>query len=62
MKFIKPFRGARRGEAFPTDFKAGEDCPPELERAARELGALAAPTPVAGKKAENSLPKKKGES
>jgi len=41
MKFIKPFRGALKGEAFPREYKAGDDCPPELERAARAAGALA---------------------
>ncbi|MCP8894292.1 hypothetical protein KYK29_05070 [Shinella daejeonensis] len=40
MKFTKPFRGARRGEAFPTDFKIGDDCPPELLAAARAIGAI----------------------
>lgn len=41
MKFIKNFRGARKGEAFPTDFKAGQDCPPEMLAAARAAGAVA---------------------
>lgn len=40
MKFIKSFRGARRGEVFPTDFKAGEECPDELIAAAKALGAV----------------------
>jgi len=56
MKFIRPFRGARRGDAFPTEFKVGEDCPPELLVAATALGVVAeqeVATPVPdGKKPE----------
>ena len=42
MKFIKPFYGCRDGEIYPTNFEQGEDCPPELEAAAIELGAVEA--------------------
>lgn len=41
MKFSKPFRGAPKGDAFPREYTTGDDCPPELERAARAAGALA---------------------
>lgn len=40
MKFIKSFKGCRKGEVFPTDFKPGEECPKELEFAAKEAGAI----------------------
>jgi len=40
-KLTKPFRGVRDGEIYPTEFAAGDDCPPELEAGARASGALA---------------------
>lgn len=40
-KFDKPFRGVRSGEIYPEQFKAGDECPPELEKAARDCGVLA---------------------
>lgn len=42
MKFKKPFRGVPKGQIMPVQFKAGDDCPPELEDAARAFGALPA--------------------
>ncbi|UDM17919.1 hypothetical protein [Vogesella sp. XCS3] len=38
--FSKPFRGVKNQEIYPTEFQAGEECPPELEEAASELGVL----------------------
>lgn len=38
--FSKRFRGVRNGEIYPKVFEAGDDCPPELERAARSVGAV----------------------
>jgi len=40
-KFTKPFLGVKDGEIYPTEFAAGDECPPELEAAAIELGVLA---------------------
>lgn len=40
MKLIKPFRGVPNGEFYPIDYAKGDDCPKELEEAAREAGAL----------------------
>lgn len=40
MRLTKPLKGCRAGEVHPTQFKAGDECPPELERAAKELGIL----------------------
>lgn len=40
MKFIKPFYGVKAGDIYPTRFQVGDDCPPELEAAAIELGAV----------------------
>lgn len=39
--FTKPFRGVRAGDIYPTDFAAGDECPPELEAGAHAVGALA---------------------
>ena len=39
-KLTKPFRGVRDGDIYPTEFKAGDECPPELIAAARAVGAL----------------------
>lgn len=46
-KFTKRMMGAANGEIYPRWYEAGEDCPPELEHAAREAGALDAPEPKA---------------
>lgn len=40
-KFIKPFYGVRSQEIYPTHFEPGDECPPELEDAARADGAIA---------------------
>jgi hypothetical protein len=40
-KFTKPFLGAPNGEVYPREFAPGDDCPPELEVAATQAGALA---------------------
>lgn len=46
MKFTKPFAGVPDGKIYPVEYQAGDECPPELEAAAHELGAL---EPVARK-------------
>ncbi|MDE1139582.1 hypothetical protein [Paraburkholderia tropica] len=38
--FVKPFRGVPQGEIYPKRYEAGEECPAELEAAAREAGAI----------------------
>lgn len=45
-KLTKPITGVVDGEVYPREIAAGDDCPPELEAAAAELGAL----PKGGKK------------
>jgi len=40
MKFTKQFKGVKDGEIYPVTFEAGEDCPPDLEAAAIEAGAV----------------------
>jgi hypothetical protein len=40
-KLTKALRGVVAGEIYPREILAGDDCPPELEAAAREIGALA---------------------
>lgn len=41
MRLAKDFECCPLGEIYPRVFKAGEECPPELEASARELGLLA---------------------
>lgn len=41
MKFSKPFKGVRKGEIYPTEFAPGDECPKELEVAAKSVNALA---------------------
>lgn len=53
-KLIRDFDGVPAGEIYPVTFKAGSDCPPELEAAARAVGAIApdaAPAKPAAKRA-----------
>ena len=38
MKVVKPFLGCPNGHVYPITIKAGKECPPELEEAARALG------------------------
>lgn len=40
-KLVKDLFGVVAGEVYPKLIKAGSDCPPELEAAARDAGALA---------------------
>lgn len=42
MKFIQPFKGCKQGDLYPTQFAVGDECPPELEAAALEVGAVKA--------------------
>ncbi|OEZ90720.1 hypothetical protein [Duganella phyllosphaerae] len=41
MIFEKPFTGVPNGEIYPISYEPGQDCPPELLDAAKELGAVA---------------------
>lgn len=40
MQFSKEFKGVRAGEIYPTTFKPGDECPPELQDAAVSEGAV----------------------
>lgn len=51
MKFTEPFYGVKAGEIYPTRFKIGDDCPPELVEAAKSVGAVGQTTKKAAKKA-----------
>lgn len=51
MKLTKDIIGCADGDVYPRTFAAGEECPPELEEAARELGALKPAAPKADAKA-----------
>jgi len=46
-KLTKPIVGVPDGEIYPREIPAGEECPPQLEAYAREIGALAKPAPKA---------------
>ena len=48
-KFAKPFRGVPAGEIYPVQYQPGDECPPELEKAAKALGALEQPKPKKAK-------------
>lgn len=52
MKFIKPFKGCKQGDLYPTQFAVGDEYPPELEFAAKEVGAVDV-KPAARKVKEN---------
>lgn len=39
-RLIKAITGVVDGEVYPREIEAGTDCPPELEAAAAEFGAL----------------------
>jgi hypothetical protein len=39
-KLTKDLYGAANGEVYPRVYAAGEECPPELEDAAREIDGL----------------------
>ena len=40
MKLTKAIFGVATGDVYPRAFAPGDECPPELEGAAREAGAL----------------------
>ena len=40
MNATQECKGAKDGEIYPTEFKPGDEIPPELEAAAVELGAV----------------------
>jgi hypothetical protein len=43
MKFARELLGCAKGDVLPRIFEVGTECPPELEEAARALGALEVP-------------------
>ncbi|UOP05331.1 hypothetical protein [Conchiformibius kuhniae] len=51
MKLIKPFYGVPDGAFYPVHYQKGDECPPELEEAAREAGCL-----KDGKKSKSDMP------
>lgn len=48
MKATKEFKGVKEGDIYPTVFVPGAEIPPELEAAARELGAVEQKKAAAG--------------
>lgn len=48
MQLIQPFLGVPDGEIYPVQYQPGDECPPELEAAATELGAFDEPDAEAG--------------
>lgn len=61
IKLVKDFLGVRTGNIYPTQFRAGDDCPPELLDAANALGALAQEKKME-KASENKMVRKSPES
>lgn len=49
-KLTKIIRGVVAGDIYPTEIEAGEECPVELEEAARESGALEEAPPAPAQK------------
>jgi len=43
MQLTKPFQGVPNGEIYPVNYQPGDECPPELESAATDLGAFGGP-------------------
>lgn len=41
-KFSKAWRGVKAGDIYPTEFKTGDECPPELVEAAHASEVLEA--------------------
>lgn len=54
-KLKKPFTGVPNGEIYPVEFKAGDECPPELEAHAVALGALEMAWKTAGQPTEFTI-------
>jgi hypothetical protein len=53
----KPIMGVVHPEVLPREYLVGVECPPELEEAARELGAL---EEKPSRKAHRGAPENKG--
>jgi hypothetical protein len=49
MIFTKEFKGCKAGEIYPTTFKPGDECPPELQEAAVVCEVVEVPTEKAAK-------------
>lgn len=54
MKFIKPFKGCKQGDLYPTQFVEGDECPQELEHAAVDAGVVAVEKSTRKTKAEEN--------
>lgn len=54
MKLNAEFQGVPNGEIYPITYAPGDECPPELEDAARSLGVLdeSESEPAAARKAK----------
>jgi hypothetical protein len=52
MIFVAPFSGVKTGDIYPTDFKPGDECPPELESSAIALRCVEDDASKAKKKAD----------
>ena len=60
MQFTKPFQGVPNGEIYPVDYQPGDECPPELESAATDLGAFDDPEAADPAGGEQAAPKRRG--
>ncbi|TQK10244.1 hypothetical protein [Herbaspirillum sp. SJZ107] len=60
MKLAKHFQGVPDGKIYPVQYQPGDECPPELEAAAAELGALNADAPAPVDGGDQPTPPKSG--
>lgn len=59
MQLVKPFLGVPDGEIYPVQYEPGDECPPELEFAATQLGAFGDAEPeIDGEPAKSPRAKK----
>lgn len=62
MKLTKDFRGVPNGAFYPVYYAKGDECPKELEEAAREAGALPAKTSKPPKNDGNTVANEQSQS
>ena len=59
MQLVQPFLGVPDGKIYPVQYQPGDECPPELEAAATELGAFSdAESAIEGEPAKSPRTKK----
>ena len=54
MKLTKPFYGVQDGDIYPKWYQPGEECPPELLKAAKAADAVEAEKPTRKARADGN--------